>query len=152
MTIRNPASSLRYATVVALLAATYFLAGKLGFAASAIHPIVSSAWPPSGVALAALLLFGMRFWPAIALGAFLLNATSGVLPLGAASIAAGNTLEAVVAARLLAFAGFRVSLERLRDVLALALGAIAGAPVSATVGVTVIGLSGSAAGVSFASA
>jgi PAS domain S-box-containing protein len=147
---RNSDSWLSYAVRVALLAATYVLAGRLGFAASAVHPVVSSAWPPSGVALAALLLMGTRFWPAIALGAFVVNLTGGIAPLPATGIAIGNTLEALLAAWLLtSFAGFRLSLERLRDVFALVvLGAIACTTVSATVGVTVLTLSG-AAGIRF---
>jgi PAS domain S-box-containing protein len=148
--IVSKGSWLRYVAGIALLAASYVLAGRLGFTASAIHPIVSSAWPPSGIALAALLLFGMRLWPGIALGAFVVNVTSGVVPLGAAGIAVGNTLEALVAAWLLtSFAGFRVSLDRLRDVLALALAALAAAPLSATAGVTVLSLSDAAPGISY---
>lgn len=138
----------RYAIRVALLAATYVIAGRLGFAASAIHPVVSSAWPPSGVALAALLLMGTRFWPGIALGAFIVNLTGGIAPLPAIGIATGNTLETLTAAWLLtSFARFQLPLERLRDVFALVvLGAIASTPVSATVGVTMLTLSGGVAG------
>jgi PAS domain S-box-containing protein len=145
-----PSNWARYAVRVVLLAATYVLAGRLGFTASAIHPVVSSAWPPSGVALAALLLMGTRFWPGIALGAFFVNLTAGIPPLAATGIAVGNTLEALVAAWLLtSFAGFRLPLERLRDVFALVvLGAIASTPVSATIGVTVLTLSGGATGIS----
>ncbi len=148
---RKPGSWLSYAVRVALLATTYVLAGRLGFTASAIHPVVSSAWPPSGVALAALLLMGTRFWPGIALGAFVVNLTGGIAPLAATGLAVGNTLEALLAAWLLtSFAGLRLSLERLRDVFALVvLGAIASTPVSATVGVTVLTLSGGAAGIRY---
>jgi len=148
--IVSKGSWLRYVAGIALLAASYVLAGRLGFTASAIHPIVSSAWPPSGIALAALLLFGMRFWPGIAIGAFVVNVTSGIVPAGAAGIAVGNTLEALLSAWLLtSFAGFRVSLDRLRDVLALVLAAIASAPVSATIGVAVLTLSGGATGIPY---
>jgi PAS domain S-box-containing protein len=139
-------SLLSYAFRVALLAAAYVLAGRVGFMVSAIDPIVSSVWPPSGVALAAMLLMGTRFWPGITLGAFILNFTGTIAPLPAMVIAGGNTLEALVAAWLLTSVGFRLSLERLRDVLALVvLGAIASPPVSATVGVTVLALSRGAA-------
>jgi PAS domain S-box-containing protein len=131
---------LGYVTRVALLAAVYFVAGRIGFMVSAIDPIVSSVWPPSGVALAAMLLMGPRFWPGITIGAFLLNASGTIAPLAAVVIAVGNTLEALLAAWLLTSVGFRLSLERLRDVLALVLGAIASTPVSATVGVTVLAL------------
>ena len=140
--VRNQSRLLRYAAGILLLAASYVVAGRIGFTASAIHPVVSSAWPPSGIALAALLLFGMRLWPGVALGAFLVNITGGIAPLEAAGIAVGNTLEAVVATWLLtSFAGFRVSLERRRDVFGLVLAAIVAAPVSATIGVSVLALS-----------
>src|SRR6185436_13163560 len=111
-----------YVGSVLFIAAVYFVAAKIGFAASAVHPIVSSAWPPSGIALAALLLLGMRFWPAITLGAFIVNALGDISPLGAFTIAIGNTLEAVAGAWLLTkIVRFHVSLDRLRDVLALVL-------------------------------
>jgi PAS domain S-box-containing protein len=154
LVVRHLGSWPGYVVRVALLAATYVLAGRLGFTASAVHPVVSSAWPPSGVALAALLLMGTRVWPGIALGAFLVNITAGIAPIAAVGIAAGNTLEAVVAARLLtSFAGFDLSLGRMRDVLALVLlGAIASAPVSATIGVTALTLAGGASQLSFSTA
>jgi PAS domain S-box-containing protein len=129
-----------YVTRVTLLAAIYFVAGRIGFMVSAVDPIVSSVWPPSGIALAAMLLMGPRFWPGITIGAFILNANGSIAPLPAMIIAAGNTLEALLATWLLTSVGFRPSLERLRDVLALVLGAIASTPVSATVGVTVLAL------------
>src|SRR5258707_11400255 len=123
---------------VALLAAVYFVAGRIGFMVSAIDPIVSSVWPPSGIALAALLLMGPRYWLGITIGAFILNASGRIAPVPAMVIAVGNTLEALLATWLLTSVGFRPSLERLRDVLALVvLGAIS-TTVSATVGVTVL--------------
>jgi two-component system cell cycle sensor histidine kinase/response regulator CckA len=135
---------LPYPAAVAVLATLYFAAAKLGFLAAVAHGVVSSAWPPSGVALAALLLWGRRYWPGITIGAFLVNATSGVPPAGALGMAVGNTLEAVVGVLLLQrVARFRPSLERLRDVLALALLAAPFATtLSATVGVTSLWLSG----------
>jgi PAS domain S-box-containing protein len=143
----NTRNSLRYAGGFVLLAASYAIAGRLGFTASAVHPVVSSAWPPSGIALAALMLMGLRFWPAITLGAFIVNFTGGIAPLPAVSIAIGNTLEAVVAVWLLnTVVGFRPSLERLRDVLALAVIGPACAMISATVGTFTLTLSGSATG------
>jgi len=125
-------------TRVVLLTAFYVLVGRIGFMVSAVDPIVSSVWPPSGLALAAMLLMGIRFWPGVFLGAFILNATGTIAPLPAMAIAVGNTGEALLATWLLTSIGFRPSLERLRDVLALViLGAISTA-VSATVGVTVL--------------
>jgi len=146
--VPNTRNSLRYAGGFVIIAAIYVVAGKLGFAASAVHPVVSSAWPPSGLALAALLLLGFRFWPAITLGAFVVNYTHDIPALASSVIAVGNTLEAVTAAWLLtSFAGFRPSLERLRDVLALTiLGAIGSTAIAATIGTTALKLSGSAPG------
>jgi len=94
---------------------------------------------------------GTRFWPGIALGAFIVNLTGGIPPLTAMGIAVGNTLEALVAAWLLtSFVGFRMSLERMRDVFALVvLGAFASTTVSATIGATVLTMSGGAAGIPF---
>jgi PAS domain S-box-containing protein len=88
---------------------------------------------------------GTRLWPGITLGAFLVNLTGGVPPLTAAAIAVGNTLEALVATRLLTSAGFRLPLERVRDVFILVLlAAIASTPLSATIGTTILALAGGA--------
>ncbi len=97
------------------------------------------------------MLLGPRYWPAVTLGAFLVNFTGGIAPLAAATIAVGNTLEAVAAALLLIkLAKFRPSLESLRDVLALVvLGAIVSPVLSATVGATVLSQSGSAVGIPY---
>ena len=64
-------------------------------------------WPPSGLALAAAVVFGRRVWPAIFLAALLSNATGGTSVPASAGIASGNALAAVVAASLLARADFR---------------------------------------------
>ncbi|MGH7429885.1 MAG: MASE1 domain-containing protein, partial [Candidatus Methylomirabilaceae bacterium] len=60
------------------LAAIYFGAGKLGLSMAFVQGNVSPVWPPTGIALSALLLFGWRLWPGIALGAFLVTASTGV--------------------------------------------------------------------------
>src|SRR2546422_1160959 len=124
-----------YPAKIGAVAAVYFSAAKLGLLAAVAQKVVSSAWPPTGVALATLLLLGVRFWPGIALGAFLLNWTSGVPAAAAAGIAAGNTLEAVTAVLLLRrVADFQPSLAGLRDVLALVtLAALVSPLVSATI-------------------
>ncbi len=135
---------LSYPAQIAAVAAVYFGAAKIGLLAAVAQKVISSAWPPSGFALAALLLGGLRLWPGVALGAFLLNWTAGVPAAGAGAIAAGNTLEAVTAVLLLTrVAEFRPSLERLRDVLALVvLAALVSTIVSATIGVASLWASG----------
>ncbi|MGH7764251.1 MAG: MASE1 domain-containing protein, partial [Candidatus Dormibacteraceae bacterium] len=108
-----------------------------------VHGQVTPIWPPTGIALAALVVLGRRVWPSIAVAAFVVNLPIGPSPLGAALIAAGNTLAPLAAAELLARAGFRVKLDRLRDALTLiALGALTGMTISATVGTSVLYVSG----------
>jgi signal transduction histidine kinase len=88
----------------AILAGVYLVVGKLGLQLAHVHASVSPVWPATGVALAALLLWGIELWPAIFLGALLVNlsvtqdATVGIRILQAFGIACGNTLEAVAGA------------------------------------------------------
>src|SRR6185503_1145748 len=102
------------------------------------HPSITAVWPPTGIALAALVIGGYRLWPGVALGAALANTfTADVPALTVLGITIGNTLEALVGAYLLRAAGFRASLNRVRDVLALVvLAAGLSTTVSATLGVT----------------
>jgi PAS domain S-box-containing protein len=133
-----------YPVRVALLAAVYFGAAKLGLTMAFVAEQVTAVWPPTGIALAALLLFGYRAWPGIALGAFLANATTNASLATAAGLALGNTLEALVGAWLLRrLVQFDPALGRVKDVLSLVV--LAGAlstMVSATIGVTSLCLGG----------
>ncbi len=141
-----------YFLQVAIVAAVYFGAAKLGLNLKVGHGVISPVWPPTGIAIAALLLLGPRLWPAVAIGAFAGNATSGVSLGVAAAIAIGNTLEAVVAVYLLRRVRFRLSFERVIDVLSFALlGALASAAVAATNGVTVLAIADSPAASPFGS-
>jgi signal transduction histidine kinase/CheY-like chemotaxis protein len=126
-----------WAVFLLALALVYVLAARLGFSVALEAEQVTTVWPPTGIALAAVLLFGARAWPAIAVGAFVANVTMHEPLLTASGVALGNTLEAVVGGLLLRrLAGFDDRLERLRDVLALvALGALVSTTISATVGV-----------------
>jgi PAS domain S-box-containing protein len=137
----------------ALVAGTYIGAAKLGLELSVAHGVITPVWPPTGIALAALVILGPRFWPAVALGAFVSNATSGVSIEVAAVISIGNTLEALAGVYLLRRVGFRPSLERGRDVLALAvLAAFVSTTLAATNGVTTLAIAGSAAASPYGSA
>jgi PAS domain S-box-containing protein len=127
------------------LVGVYFVAVRLGLALADAHGNVSSVWPPTGIAIAALLIFGTRLWPGIAIGAFLATLSTGTPILAACGIALGNTLEALLAAYLLGRVGFDNALERIRDAVALAIFAAVLSPIpSATIGVTSLGLAGSA--------
>jgi diguanylate cyclase (GGDEF)-like protein/PAS domain S-box-containing protein len=138
--------SLSSLAAVGLLAAIYVAAATLGLSLAALHRNVSLVWPPTGIALAALLFFGYRLWPGVALGAFLANAITDVSLATAGGIAAGNTLEVLVGVSLLRrIPNFRNSLERLQDVLGLVvLSAGLSTMVGATVGVTSLCVGGSA--------
>src|SRR4051794_38502780 len=86
-------------SVVVLL---YFLGAKLGLSLAFKNGSVSPVWPPTGVALAVLLLLGPSFWPAVLIGAFLSNLfLTPVGPFVSGGISVGNTLEAVMGAYLL---------------------------------------------------
>ncbi|MGH2799242.1 MAG: PP2C family protein-serine/threonine phosphatase [Solirubrobacterales bacterium] len=126
-----------YLLKIAALAAVYYAAAKLGLDLAFTTESVTAIWAPTGIALAAVILWGYRIWPGIALGAFLANAWTDVPLYTALGITAGNTLEAMVGAYLLSrFAAFRPSLERVRDVVALVvLGGVVSTTVSATIGV-----------------
>jgi PAS domain S-box-containing protein len=104
---------------------------------------VTPVWAPTGIAIAALFLFGRNLWPAVAVGAFIANATSDASLGVSAAIAFGNTLEAVVGSELMRRAGVRQALDRVRDVIALILFAALAAPVlAATNGVTALLIAG----------
>jgi integral membrane sensor domain MASE1 len=127
---------MRHLSVIVAIAAIYFLAAKFGLSLAFGPKAISVVWPPTGIALAALLLCGNRVWPAITLGAFLVNLLTPDESIATAvTIAAGNTLEACLGAFLLRRVDFRSSLTRLRDVFALiGLAAVLSTAVSATVG------------------
>ena len=118
------------------VALVYFAGAKAGLALASLVPQVTLIWPPTGIALAAVVLFGRRVWPAIAAGAFLANVTTEEPVFVAAGIALGNTLEAVLGGWLLERLDFRPRLARLRDAGALVVGgALISTLVSATLGV-----------------
>ena len=122
---------------VVLLAALYAVVAKLGLRMGAVSGFATLVWPPTGIALAALLVVDRRLWPGVLLGAFAVNLWAGAAPLVAGGIAIGNTVEAVAAAwAIRRVSGFRISLDRMRDAAALVgFGAFLSTAVSATVGV-----------------
>jgi signal transduction histidine kinase len=129
---------------VAAVAVIYILAALAGLRLDAVSGFASLVWPPTGIALAALLLVGPRLWPGVFIGAFVANVLTGAPPLVAAGIATGNTLEAVVGAYALRrVPGFRLALDNLRDVLALIVfAAILSTMISATIGVASLYIGG----------
>jgi len=123
--------------------ASYLLGGSLGLSIYPVHDLASLVWPPAGIAVAALLLWGNRLWPVIFVAAFLVNFFNGAPVLICAGIAVGNTLEALTASYLMRRIGFQNWFGRLRDSLGfIILAAFWATTVSATVGVGSLALGG----------
>jgi signal transduction histidine kinase len=123
-----------YVGAVALVAGAYYLAGRAGLELAYLDGAVAALWPPSGLGLAVLFLWGIRLWPGIVIGDLLLGDYS--TPLGTVlGQTAGNTLALVAAALLLRrLVGRRAELERTLDVLSLVVCAAVAALVSAAFG------------------
>ena len=86
---------------IAAVAALYFVAAKGSLEFASINPSATPIWPPTGLALAAVMLRSYRTLPGIFIGAFVANATTAGGPIASAVIALGNSLEAFVAALLM---------------------------------------------------
>jgi serine phosphatase RsbU (regulator of sigma subunit)/integral membrane sensor domain MASE1/anti-sigma regulatory factor (Ser/Thr protein kinase) len=141
-----------YAAKVALVAAVYYGSAKLGLQLAFESGSVTAVWPPTGIALAATVLWGYRVWPGVALGACLANSWTGIPAYAVLGITVGNTLEALAGAYLLSRVDFRPSLERVRDVVALVgLAAMVSTTISATIGVTTLALADEIGGGQFGS-
>ena len=122
----------------------YVLTALLGLKVDAVSGFATLIWLPTGISLATLLLFGIRLWPAIFLGAVLANAWTGAALPVAVGIGIGNTLEALFAAVILRYLfGFDNSLERITDVIGLiVIGAFLSTMISATIGVVSLSYGG----------
>ena len=128
---------LAYLFEFAALAALYVVAARAGLGLNAVSGFATLVWPPTGIALAGLLIAGIRLWPGVFVGATVANILTGAPVLIACGIGAGNTLEAVVAVYMLrSLPDFHQSLDRVRDMMALTVAALASTAVSATMGVT----------------
>ncbi len=133
--------------VLAALTVVYFAAGKLGLSLAFENSSASPVWPATGIALAALLVFGYRAWPAVLLGAFLVNVTTtGSVPTSIA-IGNGNAAEALAGAFLVnRFARGRHAFDRARDIFKFTfLAALGSTMLSATIGVASLAVAGYAA-------
>ncbi len=129
------------ATAIGLI---YVLTGKIGLDFAFLHASATPVWPPAGIALATFLILGLRIWPVIFVGAFLINISTAGSVATTFAIALGNTLEGVLGAALVTrFAGGRNALDRVRHIfLFVVLAAVLSTTVSATIGVTSLALAG----------
>jgi signal transduction histidine kinase len=127
-----------------LVFAAYTATAKLGLTFDALSGVATTVWPPTGIALTALIRLGYGAWPAVAAAALVVNATQpGVSIVAAVIIATGNTLEALAGAAALRRLGFRTQMNRLRDVFALVLAAALGSTaISATFGTVAVAIAG----------
>ncbi len=113
----------------------YGIAAWFGYYFSGSQRQLVIAWPPSGVAIASMVIFGPRIWPAITLASLAANTVIGVPPTVALLATIGNTLAPLVGWYLLNRVGFVRSLERVRDVVTLiVLGAFFGTILNASFG------------------
>ncbi|HLP99008.1 MAG TPA: EAL domain-containing protein [Sideroxyarcus sp.] len=104
-----------------LLALAYFVFAQIGLSLAVLEHSVTVFWPPSGIALAFLLLYGYRYWPAVFIGSLCANLVSSLPLYAVLGMATGSTLEALLAAYLLnRHARFKVDLTEARDVFRLA--------------------------------
>ncbi|MEU6687813.1 MASE1 domain-containing protein [Streptomyces sp. NPDC046832] len=123
------------------VAACYYVSAQLGLLRELVveGAVVTPIWPPTGVAVACLLILGLRCWPGITLGAFFVILSLTSLTPSTLCVLAGNTAAPVVGYLLLRRAGFRTDLARLRDGLALVfLGAFTAMLISSTTGAGIL--------------
>jgi len=90
-----------YAGQIGLVAAAYFVAAKLSLLLAIPPGYATAVWPPSGIAVAAMLLLGNRVWPGVWAGAALVNFTVETSIVPAIAIGCGNSLEALIAGALI---------------------------------------------------
>jgi len=135
-------------TRVVVLIALYFIGGLIGKETTFLSGSVALVWPPAGIAIAAILLFGYRFWPGVALGAVLFSSMNG-MPFGFFTLgtAIGNTMGAIICAFLLKkFIRFENTMERTRDVTGyIGMACILGTTVNAAFNVVSLAYSGAVA-------
>ena len=133
---------------MAVLAIVYAAAARLGLLMDAVSGFATLVWPATGIALFALLRYGVALWPGIFVGAFVVNVWTGAPPLVACGIAAGNTAEALIATiGLRRLTALREVPTRLTDVVGLVLlAAIGSTMVSATIGTVSLQIGGVVAG------
>jgi PAS domain S-box-containing protein len=147
--VRQPAV---YVIELCLIGLTYFALAKGGLALASINPSATPIWPPTGFALAAMLLRGYRVWPAIFVAAFLVNATTAGSLATSFAIGAGNALEGLIGAYLVnRWADGRDAFGTPAGVARFALMSFLPTAVSASIGVGSLALAGYASWTKFGS-
>ena len=113
---------------IVLVAALYFGSGRLGLFLAVPPGYATVIWPPSGIALGALFIYGWRLWPGILIGSFLLNSYisgaysaemgfDGAKLLTALAIASGSSLQGLIGYGLVKrYIGLPLSFDRIRQI------------------------------------
>jgi signal transduction histidine kinase len=127
--------TIRYTLKVLALTGLYLILAQYGVLFSLKQGNISPIWPPSGLAFAALLLFGKNMWPAITLATFLVTFLTHVPPLTALGVGIGNTLEALLGYYLFTRLKYNIDLKRLNDILGIIFIALVTPVIAATIGV-----------------
>jgi signal transduction histidine kinase/ActR/RegA family two-component response regulator len=133
-----------YALIIGLTLA-YYVAGRAGLHFfGLLHPSASAIWIPTGIAIASLLIYGSRVWPAIFAGAFMVNLSTQGSVLTSIGVATGNTLEGIAAAYLVGrFAGGLAVFAHASNIFRFAgIAVFASTTLSATIGVMSLTLGG----------
>lgn len=131
--------SFSYLSLLIIIFFVYTFAGKLGLSFAYVNASASAIWPPTGIAIAIFLLYGLRMWPAIFIGAFIVNLTTQGTIVTSLGIALGNTLEGVIAYILIMrFANGVGVFEKVGSVMRFSLTACLATAVAATIGVATL--------------
>ncbi|MGX1325171.1 signal transduction histidine kinase [Bradyrhizobium sp. USDA 377] len=140
----NSSRVISYIGGLVAIGAIYLVSAKGGLALASVHPSATPIWPPTGVALAAVLLRGYRTWPAIFVAAMIANATTAGSIATAIAIATGNSLEAVAGAYLInRWAGGRNTFSRPNSVAKFAvICVVIATPISASIGLSSLAIFG----------
>ena len=124
-----------YLLKIILFAIVYHLTARFGLSLAYVQANTSPVWPPTGISIAVLVIFGINLWPGVSLGVLLGSILTGAPINLALGMSIGNTLEAVVIVFFLKkIVKFHPELDRVQDVLNLLLASVLGTVISATIG------------------
>jgi signal transduction histidine kinase/ActR/RegA family two-component response regulator len=119
------------------------IGGRIGLSIHAVDTFVPLAWPVTGIAIAALMLYGYRLWPAVALAVFALYFSVGAGFFVSLGIASGATLESLAGVYFLKhYINFDPVTPRLRENVELIAMALVAPVIGVTLGVGSVWLGG----------
>jgi integral membrane sensor domain MASE1 len=128
----------RQLIAVLVTGAAYYAGARIGLLPALVRGQVTPFWPPTGIAVACMMLFGLRCWPGIAIASFAVNAPLGPSLLAVIGIAAGNTLAPLAAVVLMRVLRVSRDLARLRDALLFVFAGVSSTLISASCGTAML--------------